>query len=67
MDSSAILMLDEMVKNKKLFYLNVVLKNIHSSTRYISSLKKGYQSKTLRFYMLLVYYMSISDQIETVI
>ena len=64
METAAILWLDEMVKNRPLFCLNVVPKNIHSSTRFISSLKEGYfQDKILRFYMLLVYIMSISDQI----
>ena len=62
--SVAILLLDGLVKNKRLFCLNVVPKNIHSSTRFISSLKEGYfKDKILRFYMLLAYFMSISDQI----
>ena len=65
METAAILWLDEMVKNRPLFCLNVVPKNIHSSTRLIASLKEGYfKDKIFRFYMLLVYIMSISDQIE---
>ena len=65
METAAILWLDEMVKNRQLFYLNVVPKNIHSSTRFISSLKERcFKDKIFRFYMLLVYIMSISDQIE---
>ena len=39
-ETAAILWLDETVKNRRLFCLNVVPKNIHSSTRFILSLKK---------------------------
>ena len=56
---------DETAKNRPLFCSNVVPKNKHSSTRFVASLKEGYfEDKVFRFYMLLAYFMSISDQIE---
>ena len=68
METAAILWLDEMAENRPSFCLNVVPKNIHSSTRFTASLKKGYfENKILRFYMLLVYFMSTNDQIEIII
>ena len=63
METAAILWLDVTVKNKRLFCLNVVPKNIHSSTRFILSLQKILYRNTFRFCTLLVYIMSINDQI----
>ena len=68
METAAILSLDDMVKNRPLFWMNVVPKNIHSYTRFVSSLKERYfEDKVLRLCMLLAFFTSINDQIEIII